>query len=394
MKRSPSLIAPLLCATLGGWMGGSQAADDGQPQVPAITAAPVARLLDIRQMPTLEELTPLLAGPRVVHVGEAHTEYAHHLQQLAILRALHQRNPRLAIGMEMFQQPFQGALDDYVAGRIDEGELLTRSEWYERWRHDFRLYRPILQFARAEGLPVIALNVPRELTERVAKVGIAGLGEEELRALPQPIDHSDQAYEGRLRDIFAHHPHQSQQEFQRFLEAQLLWDEGMAQRAAEFLQANPETRLVVLAGSGHLMYRSGIPNRLARRLPVEQLVVLPADQVEPAPGVADFLLFAGTAELPPAGMLGVRLAEGETVGAGVEIAEALAGGAAEGAGLRSGDRILELAGRTIGHYADLRIALLDRPPGEPVKVRVGRRGLLFGGEELELEVILEAEKQP
>ena len=37
---------------------------------------------------------------RVVYVGEIHDRYDHHLTQLAILKALHQRNPRLAIGVE------------------------------------------------------------------------------------------------------------------------------------------------------------------------------------------------------------------------------------------------------------------------------------------------------
>jgi uncharacterized iron-regulated protein len=398
----PGLLAPLLLAGLGTWAAAGQTRDPTLPVTPAEAAVVPARLLDIRQTPSLDELLPQLADQRVIHVGEAHTDYAHHLQQLAILRALHRQDPRLAIGMEMFQQPFQGVLDDYVAGRIEEAELLARSEWYERWRHDFRLYRPILQFARAQGLPVIALNVPRELTERVAKLGIDGLGEADRQALPQEFDRSDLAYEQRLREVFAHHPHQDRQEFQRFLEAQLLWDEGMAQRAAEFLVANPEHRLVILAGSGHLMHGYGIPNRLARRLPLRQRVILPAGQVELAPGVADYLLFAGNAELPPAGLLGVRLEEPAKTGGqdetgsvkegrGVEVAEAIAGGAAERAGIRKGDRILEVAGRTIATYADLKIALLDRPPGETVSVRVGRDVLLLGSQELLLDVTLEAD---
>jgi len=393
MKPTPSPLAPLLLAVLGCLAGNGQAQEAAAPS--ATVGVPVARLLDVRQMPPLDELIPQLAEQRVVYVGESHTDYAHHLQQLAILRALRQRNPRLAIGLEMIQQPFQPVLDDYLARRIDEREFLVRTEWYSRWRYDFRLYRPILEFARAEGLPVIALNLPKELTERVAKRGIAGLDEAEKAQLPQEIDRSDQAYEARLRDIFAQHPHQGQQDFQRFLEVQLLWDEGMAQRAAEFLEAHADTQLVILAGSGHLMYRSGIPNRLTRRLPVSQQaaqrVVLPAGQVELAPGVADYLLLTGQAQLPPAGILGVALQEPAPDGGGVTIEEVIAGGAAAKAGLRKGDRILELAGQPIAHYADLKIALLDRPPGEVVRVRVRRSGFLFGVEEIALDLTLGAE---
>ena len=46
--------------------------------------------------------------------------------------------------------------------------MLKQTEYFTRWRFDYRLYRPILRFARDQGLPLVALNVPRELTERVA----------------------------------------------------------------------------------------------------------------------------------------------------------------------------------------------------------------------------------
>ena len=61
--------------------------------------------------------------------------------------------------MEMFQQPFQRYLDEYVAGSIDEQTMLRATEYYRRWRMDFRHYAPILRYAREHGLPVIALNV-------------------------------------------------------------------------------------------------------------------------------------------------------------------------------------------------------------------------------------------
>ena len=56
-------------------------------------------------------------------------------------------HPRLAIGLEMFQRPFQPHLDDYVAGRIGIDELLARTEYFDRWRYDARLYAPIFEFA-------------------------------------------------------------------------------------------------------------------------------------------------------------------------------------------------------------------------------------------------------
>ena len=44
--------------------------------------------------------------------------------ELEIIKDLHRRGRNIAIGMEMFQRPFQKALDDYIEGKIDEREFL------------------------------------------------------------------------------------------------------------------------------------------------------------------------------------------------------------------------------------------------------------------------------
>ena len=186
-----------------------------------------------------------LDDARVVMVGETHTRYDHHLTQLEIIRRLHELNPNLAIGMEAFQQPFQWALDEYISGAMDEQEMLRATEYYQRWRMDYRLYAPILRYAREHGLPVVALNLPAELTRQVGRHGMDGLSEEARARLPAEIDRTDAAYAQRLREVFAHHPNERGQPFEHFLEVQLLWDEGMAERAADYLEANDGTPVTI-----------------------------------------------------------------------------------------------------------------------------------------------------
>ena len=111
---------------------------------------------------------------RVVFVGETHDRYDHHLNQLTIVRGLRERGVDLAVGMEFFQEPFQPHLDRYVAGEIGEKTLLKRTEYYERWRYDFRHYRDILAYAQANGIPLVALNAPTELVSKVSRGGTGG----------------------------------------------------------------------------------------------------------------------------------------------------------------------------------------------------------------------------
>jgi uncharacterized iron-regulated protein len=342
-------------------------------------------VIDLRNTRGLDSILPDLTNSRIIYVGEAHDDYAHHLKQLEIIRKLYALHPNMAIGMEQFQAPYQPVLDDFIAGRLSEKEMLRKTEWYRRWRFDYRLYRPILTFARDRGIPVVALNVPKEITDRVARQGMEGLTQEQRAAVPQEIDRSDQTYHARLMQVFSAHPHAGEQQFERFLQVQLLWDEGMAQRVAGHLQQHPDRKMVVLAGSGHLEYGSGIPNRVARRLTVPYTILLPADGVPAEPTVADILLITGEEKLADAGVMGVLLEDSEE---GVVVREVMSDSGAHSAGLKKDDLITRIEGVAVRSTAEVKIEMLDRTPGDSIRVTAQRRKWLLLREQLELELLL------
>jgi uncharacterized iron-regulated protein len=326
--------------------------------------------VDLNATLSLDRLAAQLATKRVVFVGETHDRYDHHLNQLEIIRRLHQLDPNLAIGVEYCQQPFQSQVDDYIAGRSTEKEFLRATEYYQGWGYDYRLYAPIFRFAREQRIPVRALNVPTALASAVGKLGMAGLSAQQRASLPKEIGPADEDYRSRLRQAFAAHGPAKPDAFDHFVEAQLAWDEGMAESAAAYLNANEGRRMVILAGSGHLAFGSGIPNRLERRTNATYAIVLNSgDEVEPH--MADYLLLSKKQELPAAGILGISLEEKEGEG---RIRSLIPGGAAERAGLKKGDVLLEIDGATIKRIADLRLALWDKKPGDRVRVSVRRKG--------------------
>ena len=64
-------------------------------------------------------------------------------------------------------------------------------------------------------------------------------------------------------------------DFTNFCEAQLIWDKSMAIHALDFLYANPNHVMVILAGNGHV-WRLGIPDQIKRRAAsMTQAVILP-----------------------------------------------------------------------------------------------------------------------
>jgi hypothetical protein len=158
--------------------------------------------------------------------------------------------------------------------------------------------------------------------------------------------------------------------FENFVEAQLIWDESMAERAARYLDAHPGRRLVVLAGDGHVT-RSGIPARLGRRSGVEAVNLLQGEPKEFAPEGADYVLVSKTIELPRVGKIGVML---DTSGDRVVVSDFSEDSAAKDIGILTQDRIVELDGKPIASLADLKFALIDKRPGDAVSVKVERVG--------------------
>jgi uncharacterized iron-regulated protein len=225
-----------------------------------------------------------LATASVVYVGERHDQAAHHAFQARVLEALLGRwkGKPVALGMEMFQRPFQPALDAYVKKEIDEKEMLARTEWAARWGFGWEMYAPMLRLARERDFPVVALNAPREVTKAVAKKGLDGLTTEQRAELP-PLGMDDAGHRAFVKDAFgAHGASMPPETFERFYTAQVIWEETMSSAVAEWLAAHgPDAKMVVVVGAGHVADRFGVPARADRKSGTRHLSVV-AEVVEPA----------------------------------------------------------------------------------------------------------------
>ena len=231
----------------------------------------------LRQQDDTPQQVCHLAQANVVYLGETHDSATDHKAQLEILQKLYRQKAKIAIAMEMFQRPYQGVLNRYLAGQVSEQELVEQSEYEQRWGFPWEYYAPILQFAREKHLPVLALNTPTEVTRQVAREGLESLTPAQRQFIPPfaEIRTDNAEYRQLMLTAFKQHQaagHGSSADFERFFLAQVLWDETMAEKIAQFLQSNPDYQVVVLAGKGHINYGYGIPSRVARRLDKKQLV--------------------------------------------------------------------------------------------------------------------------
>jgi uncharacterized iron-regulated protein len=353
------------------------------PEVGEIYHLPTGAIL------SFEGAMDMISGARLVCVGETHDNLEAHRVELNILRELYRRFPGgVAIGMEMFREPDQEVLDRWTKGELSEIEFLRATKWYENWGSDFGYYRDILVFARENRIDVVALNPPRELQEAVRESGLDNVPERFRASLPK-IGEPDPYQRAAMKAVYGAHI-QSEGMFEAFFRVQLLWEETMALRIAEYLRSprGEGKKLVTLTGGWHVKYGFGIPKKVIRRMPVPYAIVLPEeisipeekkDQVMDVdlPSIpllpGDFLWVVRYEGLEGKQVLmGVRLAakDNEVLVEGV-----LPGSPAEKAGILSGDRILYFEGQRVLDVTDLILRVREKKQGDEAAVVVRRDGV-------------------
>ncbi len=329
--------------------------------------------VNLKALSSLDLIANKLAKHRTVFVGETHTRYSDHLNQLAVIQKLHKHwGINTSIGLEMIQKPYQSFLDNYITGKLSEKEMLRGTQWYQRWKYDFRLYRPIFEYAKQHKIPLIALNIPKELTQRITQVGIKGLSKIERKQLPVTIDRSNKAYIKRITSVFKGHARTSSKEVNKFIDAQLGWDEGMAFHAANYLNKHPEKKMIILAGGGHVVAYQGIPDRLDRQIKSKSVVVL-NNAYDDINNSGDYLLFSPEKKLPSKVQLGIAMEDAGN-SRGVKVSKVLMHSAAQKAGLKAGDIIVKMDNQAISDMLDLKLFLEEVKAGSKVELRVERKG--------------------
>ena len=343
---------------------------------------------------TAEQMMAAITDARIIYVGETHDNPASHRQELQVLKAAAVRYPgQVSLGMEMFNAGHQDVLDKWVAGELSEKEFLKDSEWYSNWQMDFAYYSDILHYAREAKIPVVGINVSRELRQKVGMQDLAELDDETRTQLPE-MDFEDRYQRAMVESIYAGHG-QGPKMLEAFLRVQTLWDESMAENIVRHMvDQGQEHRMVVIAGGYHVRHGFGIPRRVYRRMPSSYVLVGSLELVVPAelqdklmdvvlptfPMVPyDYLAYTEYEKLPGERVkLGVRMREED----GKVVVEAVVpNSAAAIAGVAEGDIIVALDDAEIKENFDLVYAVNQHSSGDQSKLTIER-----GGERLELDV--------
>jgi len=136
------------------------------PQVPLGGSEHFAVFRGDGAQSSLAELLAEAASSDVVLLGECHDDpVAHHLEAFLLI-SLAAVRPEVVLSLEMFERDVQLVLDEYLAGAIREKDMLQDARPWTNYRSD---YRPLVEFAKACRLPVVAANAPRRYVGAVGR---------------------------------------------------------------------------------------------------------------------------------------------------------------------------------------------------------------------------------
>lgn len=243
---------------------------------------------------SLDEAADILTAYDVIFIGERHRHPGNHLAQMQIFRAIHERAPNVSLSMEQFERDVQEAVDQYLAGKIGEGPFIEKTRAWGNYRTS---YRPLVEYAKEHGLPVIAANAPGKVVRCVGIEGEAFL--ERMKPAQRAwaaksLDLSEGAYRdkfmGFVQGDAAHggdpdapedaEPQPPSEGALRSYAAQITRDDTMAESIAQHLAVHPNQKVVHLNGSFHSDSFLGTVERVRSRRPDIRIAVVSPITVE------------------------------------------------------------------------------------------------------------------
>jgi uncharacterized iron-regulated protein len=300
----------------------------------------------------------------------------------------------------MYPYPTQRFLDGWVDGSLTEEAFLRESRWYENWGYNWLYYRDIFLFAREHKLRMFAINAPRDVVSAVRKKGFKNLTPDEAAHIPTDIETSSAEHRALFKSFFAAggdslHSGMDEAQWDAMIAAQSTWDATMAFNAVKALkeQGAKDTVMVVLVGSGHVVYGLGIQRqalhfdgtfqgKIATVVPVNVRDDEGHEVKTVQASYADFVwgLPASADPLYPSLGLSSSPVEGRKALKVILVSEKTP---AEKAGVQVGDVIVSLDGAAVPDKETLNRLVAAKRWGDVAALRVQR-----GGETKELRLAL------
>jgi uncharacterized iron-regulated protein len=333
-----------------------------------------------------------MAGASAVLLGESHGIADIQLWQATTAAAVSAQAP-VQYGYEMFPRSSQPSLNSWSAGELDFPKFLVASNWVTNWGFDSKAYEPILRLPKIQSAPAKGLNIDRTLVQRVNSEGWANIPEGEKKGLSDPAPAQNE-YKAWLREVLdmkasmEKKPDPSKErKLDRFVEAQQVWDRAFAEGIKDALDQSPERLMIAFLGRGHVDFGYGAQHQLSDigvNKVVSAVTLFGDDDCRLGHDAADrpvadfvYILPKTSAEIQGQDFerprIGVFIEDAKDEGVG--IIRVIENSPADEAGFKTGDIVVQAAGKAVKTAADLGQTIRSHTWGAWLPFLVKRDGL-------------------
>jgi uncharacterized iron-regulated protein len=213
-----------------------------------------------RKTAAIEDIIIDMNQADVLFFGEEHNDSTGHQLEYILLQKLAERYPgKTALSMEMFETDCQYIVDEYLHGLIREKNFKTDARAWPNYND----YRPLIEFAKSNNIPVVAANAPARYTNMVNRLGLHSLEQLDKTGRsylpPLPIDTATGAYYEKFAAIMGGH---ASMPGMQLYEAQNVWDATMGWSIAGFLKDHHDYKLLQINGGFHSEEKLGAAAQL------------------------------------------------------------------------------------------------------------------------------------
>lgn len=208
------------------------------------------KIYDVKKQKTIsiDDIVSDLGKADVLFFGEEHNDSIGHYLEAEIFKKIALAYPgKAALTLEMFHTDVQPVINEYLNGVISEKNFTKEGRAWNNYKD----YRPMIEWAKANKLDVIGGNGAARYSNAVTKSGLAVLqqlpeGSKRFIA-PLPIDTATGRYYDKFIETLGGHSMGPMKIYQ----TQNFWDATMAWSIASYLKSNKGKKIFQVNGRFH-----------------------------------------------------------------------------------------------------------------------------------------------
>jgi len=224
------------------------------------------KVYDVKKQKTisLDDIVTDMTTADVLFFGEEHNDSIGHYLEINLFKKLATAyGNKVGLTLEMFHTDVQPIINEYLAGIITEKNFIKEARAWNNYKD----YKPMIEFAKREGIVVIGGNAAARYSNSVTKNGLeilAKLPASSKQFLPpNAIDTLTGRYYEKFIALLGGHSMGAMKVYQ----TQNFWDATMAWSIAKFTKENKGKKVFQVNGRFHSDEKLGTYAQLKKYAP-------------------------------------------------------------------------------------------------------------------------------